>query len=157
MLYPRIVPNYLAPMAGAFFALSARGLLVLWRWRRPLGACAAVAFCAGTALTVLRPLHGWYLYHAPGDPTQRSLAAERLESIPGRHLVFVRYGRDHIVHDEWVYNLADIGEQKVVWANDLGDERNRELIRYLGDRHVWLATPDERPTLAPYVAGSQTR
>ncbi len=157
MLYPRIVPNYLGPMAAVFFALSARGLWVMTRWRRPLGACVVVAFCVATALTALRPLQGWYLYHAPGDPTQRTLAAERLEAAAGRHLVFVRYGPDHIVHDEWVYNLAEIGEQKVVWANDLGDARNRELIHFLGDRQVWMATPDERPTLAPYAEGSQTR
>jgi hypothetical protein len=157
MLYPRILPNYMAAVACVFLALSARGLWVLAAWRRPVGACLTLAFCVGTALTALRPLQGWYVYRAPGDPTQRTLAAERLESTAGRHLVFVRYGPDHIVHDEWVYNLANLGEQKVVWANDLGEERNRELIRYLGDRQVWLATPDELPTLAPYVAGIQTR
>jgi hypothetical protein len=152
MLYPRVLPNYMAPMAAIFFSLSARGLLVLVRWRRPVGACLTLAFCVGTALTGLRVLHGWYLYGAPGDPTQRTLAAERLESTPGRHLVFVHYGPDHVVHDEWVYNRADIAAAKVVWANDLGEARNRELIRFLSDRQVWLATPDERSALNPYAA-----
>jgi hypothetical protein len=157
MLYPRVLPNYLAPFAVVFIALNARGLLALTRWRRPVGVCLALAFCLGTALTGLRVLHGWYLHAATGDPTQRTLAAERLESTPGRHLVFVRYGPEHSVHDEWVYNRADIGNAKVVWANDLGEERNGELIRFLGGRQVWLARPDERPALTPYAAGIQTR
>jgi hypothetical protein len=157
MLYPRILPNYVAALAALFIALSARGLLVLTHWRRPVGVCLALAFCLGTALTGLRVLHGWYLYGAPGNPTQRTLAARRLESTPGRHLVFVRYGPQHSVHDEWVYNRADIGSAKVVWANDLGEERNRELISFLGDRRVWLALPDERPALTPCAAGIGTR
>jgi hypothetical protein len=157
MLYPRILPNYMAAMAGVFVALSARGLLVLARWRQPVGACLAFAFCCGTALMGLRVLHGWYLYGAPGDPTQRTLAAERLESMPGQQLVFVRYGPEHVVHDEWVYNRADIAGSKVVWANDLGAERNRELIRSLGERQVWLASPDESAILTRYADGIQTR
>ena len=157
MLYPAVLPNYAAPLAAVFFALNARGLLVLARWRRPLGMCLALAFCSGTALTGLRVLHGWYLYGAPGNPTQRTLAAGRLESMPGRQLVFVRYGPNHSVHDEWVYNRADIVTAKIVWANDLGDERNRELITYLGDRQVWLAQPDQHSSLTPYATGIQTR
>ena len=157
MLYPEILPNYVAPLAALFIALSARGLLVLTRWRRPLGVCLALAFCLGTAVTGLRVLYGWYLYGAPGNPTQRNQAAERLESMPGRHLVFVRYGPKHSVHDEWVYNGAEIRNAKVVWANDLGQDRDRELIRYLGDRRVWLALPDERPALMPYAASHPTR
>jgi hypothetical protein len=158
LLYPRILPNYTAAITAVFFAMSARGLLMLFRWRRPLGACLVLAFCFGTALTGLRVLHGWYLYGAPTIPTQRMLAAERLDTLPRSQLVFVRYGPDHEVHDEWVYNRADIPSAKIVWANDLGEERNHELIRYLGDRQVWLAQPDQSPVLTPYDSdGIHTR
>ncbi len=50
----------------------------------------------------------------------------------------VRYGADHDVHEEWVYNHADIDGSAVVWARDMGEARNRELLDYYHDRNVWL-------------------
>lgn len=67
----------------------------------------------------------------------------------GRHLMLVRYG-DHNVHQEWVYNGADIGSAPVVWARDMGDERNRRLMEHFADRSVWLLeadAPESRPVL----------
>ena len=36
----------------------------------------------------------------------RAAIARKLEQIPGKHLVFVRYTNDHSAHEEWVYNAA---------------------------------------------------
>jgi len=53
---------------------------------------------------------------------------------------------------EWVYNGADIDDQKVVWAQDMGPAENEELIRYYKHRDVWLLEADDQPPkLDPYV------
>jgi hypothetical protein len=72
----------------------------------------------------------------------------------GRQLAIVRYGPHHDVwYHEWVYNKADIDGAKVVWARDMGPARNKELLDYFRDRHVWLVEADETPPkVVPYRA-----
>ncbi|MGA2183466.1 MAG: hypothetical protein ABSH47_10585 [Bryobacteraceae bacterium] len=146
-LYPKVLVNYLAPETCLFFALASYGLLSLAR-HGSRGALLAVALVFASCAASVRLLYPWYLYGGPQPPPPHEAVARRLASVPGPHLVFVRYGPEHNVHDEWVYNGADIDASKVVWANDLGDERNRELIRYFAGRRVWLVQPDEGARLS---------
>jgi hypothetical protein len=76
-----------------------------------------------------------------------------LAHTPGNHLIMVRYEKDnHNIHDEWVYNGADIDEAKVLWARELDAEQNAKLFAYFKDRKIWLATPDSDNTyLEPYT------
>jgi len=68
-----------------------------------------------------------------------------------RHLVIVRYTPDHNPHQEWVYNSADIDGSSVVWARDMGEAANADLIHYYRDRKIWLLEPDMVPVrLSPY-------
>jgi hypothetical protein len=60
----------------------------------------------------------------------------------GKHLLIVRYGLRHDPGDEWVHNDAGIDASPVVWARELDRDDNAELIRYFGDRSVWLVEPD---------------
>jgi hypothetical protein len=54
-------------------------------------------------------------------------------------------------HGEWVYNSADIDGSKVVWARDMGREKNQELLQYFRERQVWTVNVSEqRPQLRPY-------
>jgi hypothetical protein len=65
--------------------------------------------------------------------------------------VIVRYTPTHDIHNELVYNRADIDHAQIVWARDMGYAKNRELIDYYPDRKVWLLQPDLSPlSLAPY-------
>lgn len=67
----------------------------------------------------------------------REPVAQQLEAIPGEHLVFVSYNLKNYDTFEWVYNEPDIDRARVVWARDMGPEKNAELIRYYPNRHVW--------------------
>jgi hypothetical protein len=68
----------------------------------------------------------------------------------------VRYASNHSSLEEWVYNRADIDGSKVVWARDMGEAKNLELIRYFKDRKVWLLEPDLiAPKLSVYPTPNQ--
>ena len=89
---------------------------------------------------------------------RRAEVKERIEREPGKHLLFVRYANNYTVHDEWVYNLADLKAARILFAHDLGP-RNPELIAAYPDRTTWLVTIEtDRAYLAPYrieIAGEQ--
>ncbi len=71
--------------------------------------------------------------------------------MPGRQLVIVRYGTHHDVDWEWVWNAADIDDSKVVWARDMGEAANQELLEYFKDRRVWRLNGDDPvPELKAY-------
>jgi hypothetical protein len=89
----------------------------------------------------------------------RAKALVQLQALPGDQLVIVRYNQYHDSDNEWVYNKADIDRAKVVWARDMGDSGNAELIRHFPQRRVWLAEPDLAPprlSSYPVPADQQT-
>jgi hypothetical protein len=56
-----------------------------------------------------------------------------------------------------VYNGADIDQQQVVFAHDLGTEGNRALLHYYSDRTAWLLTFDttsEQDQIEPYSSAA---
>jgi len=58
---------------------------------------------------------------------------------------------------EFVHNGANIDQQFIVWANDLGDQENQRLLEYYKNRKVWLYSPEEnadRMTPVPRRAGN---
>ena len=66
--------------------------------------------------------------------------------------MLVRYAPDHNVLEEWVYNHADIDGSAIVWARDMGDAANRELLDYYraAKYGCWRRTPRIRRRL-PYA------
>jgi hypothetical protein len=86
-----------------------------------------------------------------GDPS-RAAIQNHLSHQPGKHLIIVRYEPDHNVHDEWVYNGADIDTAKVLWARELDGTQNAKLLAYFKNRTIWLVEPDNDNTeLIPYL------
>jgi hypothetical protein len=154
-------PHYVAPLTGALYALALMAMrhLRLWQWRsRPVGRqmVRAVPVLA-IALLVLHTsvLVGRHGLFAPRQDFGRSGILAQLQGYTGGQLVIVQYGPNHYIHDEWVYNDADIDAAKVVWARDMGVFGNEELIRYFKQRRVWLLEADEwPPRLLPYVLGN---
>jgi hypothetical protein len=85
--------------------------------------------------------------------TRRAAIQLKLAQAPGQQLVFVRYWPQHIFQDEWVYNAADIGQARIIWARDLGSSEDQKLLGYYPGRTAWLLQPDAMPPrLEPYHA-----
>jgi hypothetical protein len=151
------IPHYVAVITAVIIALVLQGMRHLRTWRpegRPIGMALVHAMVLVSVLLV--PVHAW-LGAGKGPETltsigpQRARILTRLEALPYRHLVIVRYQQRHDPLQEWVYNNADIDGSKVVWARAMTPQKDEELIHYFHDRKVWLLDADERPAkLEPY-------
>ena len=159
--------HYAAPLTGAIFALVLFAMMRIRKWKLGEKAAGLRIVRAVTAICILlvliraaAPLAGipacrefprtWcsLIDHGQG----RASVLDELEEQPGRNLAIVRYGPGHDFSNEWVYNDADIDNSKVVWARDMGEPKNRELMRYFKNRKVWLVEPDKvPPKLSLYV------
>jgi hypothetical protein len=94
----------------------------------------------------------------PEDGSERARILAQATSLPGRHLILIRYGPDHeILAPEWVYNEAEVDRAKVVWARDMGTTANQEVIQYFKGYRVWLINADDAsPRLLPYSPGPES-
>jgi hypothetical protein len=163
--------HYLAPFTAAFYAIGLQAMRHLRLWcpgDKPVGMTLTrliVTLCvvlAGVRLGA-KPLH-LYLPVWPGawaaewygsdvhSGIVRAQIESRLEQMPGKQLVIVRYSLDHNSLDEWVYNTADIDSAKVIWAREMDSANDLELIDHYKDRKVWLVQPDTQPAETPYPA-----
>lgn len=97
-----------------------------------LGVCAACPRCADP-------------WQCTAPAIFRSPFIKWLNRQVGRHLVIVRYKPAHNVHQEWVYNEADIDHARIVWAREMDEASNRRLLQYFKDRRAWLLEPDDIP------------
>ena len=150
-------PHYAAPLTCVILALlmAAMRRLYHWQWRgQPSGkflACSvplacvllvAVRAAAGPMQLPITPDWPPTWYNAKVVKTARERMLSQLQALPRKQLVLVRFApRSKSLYD-WVYNAADIDSSHVVWAMDMGAERNQELIDYYKDRQVWLVEPD---------------
>ena len=68
--------------------------------------------------------------------------------------MLVRYDLTQHSGFEYVYNNANIDRSPIVWAWDMGQTKNQELLDYYPDRKAWLLQPDFKPPdpLTPYSA-----
>jgi hypothetical protein len=149
--------HYAAPITCVVFLLIVQAVrhLRTMRWRgRPVGIALsrALILCLviDTSVLVARGICDPLFWTCEGDPS-RAAIAKQLEHTPGKHLIMVRYTEDHNIHDDWVYNGAEIDGGKVLWARELDAEQNARLLDYFKDRKIWLVTPDTDNTyLEPY-------
>lgn len=145
-------PHYAAPVTCVIYALLAQAVrhLRLMKWNaRPIGIALSRALLLilvlETGINVGRRACDPMWWTCTGDPS-RVYVQKQLEEIPGKHLLMVRYSENHNIHDEWVYNGADIDGSRVVWARELTPEQNAKLFAYFKDRDVWLVEPDTANT-----------
>ncbi|HZI80632.1 MAG TPA: hypothetical protein VFD69_14015 [Vicinamibacterales bacterium] len=152
-----VLQHYLSPAIALVFLLAMLG----WRWlfsqqryRPRVGTGIAIVLYASLAGTVAMEARAVYdlAVSRPGNPYYaRTAVVNYLMKTGPRHLVLVRYSPQHSLHLDWVRNGADIDGSPIVWAHDLGEAQDRELISYYQGRKVWLFEPDSDPVrLAPY-------
>jgi hypothetical protein len=146
-------PHYLSPIAAPIVLFVIQGLryLARWSWRGaafgPVLVRAMVpilCIIVGVRAAALSPrsqpsLIPNYASWCCTDARQRDREPllRRLESEPGKHLVIVHYHLTAYDTFEWVYNDPDIDRAKVIFARDMGDEKNQELLNYYPERRVW--------------------
>jgi hypothetical protein len=152
-------PHYAAPLAATWFILLILAMRYLRRLqiaRRPVGifwsrlvvllALAWIVVLVGRAAR--RPLLPWSVH--------RAQMVRQLNSLPEKHLVLVHYSASHNVHQEWVYNLAEIDAAKIVWAREIPGRDITPLLDYFKDRTVWVLQADASPpTIEPYRTRGQ--
>ena len=151
-------PHYAAPLSCVIYVLLIQAMRHLrkieWKTRlvgvalsRALVVLLVISTCIHVGRRACDPL--WWT--CTGDSI-RVAVVKQLSNAPGKHLIMVRYSDDHNIHDEWVYNGADIDGSKVVWARELKEDQNEKLFAYFKDRHIWLVEPDvDDMEIKPYT------
>lgn len=163
-------PHYAAPMTCVLLALTLMAMQRLQGWEpngRRVGAAlnrAMVVVCllsivvrgvaaAGGSELARSEAPAWY--QVGPNSFGRAAMVAKLDQLPGKQLVIVRYTSHHEVFDEWVYNDADINGSKIAWARDMSAAENTELVNYFRDRQAWLLEADEQPPkLSPWRPGN---
>src|SRR5438270_952074 len=153
------LPHYFSPATGALYILLTQGLRHLHTRGTvgrqtvraiPILACFMIVIRVAGAATHTPIEAAW-----PRGNLERAAVLRELRAMPGQQLVLVRYGPNHDLHREWVWNCASIDSAKVVWARDMGDAKNQELLEYFKSRRAWqLDADDPSPKLKPYAAAA---
>jgi hypothetical protein len=144
------LPHYLAPATALLYLILVQGIRHLshWKWKSRLNApltifmiACSVAILRVVAIASHSPLEGRW----PRGNLERARIVSTLSQRPDRHIVIVHYSESHDIATEWVYNSADLPNSKIIWARDMGEIANRELLSQFPGRQVWMAYPDRLP------------
>jgi hypothetical protein len=151
-------PHYAAPIAPWFVFLAVTGLRRMRTFRlgsrsfgRPLAECiiaiALLSMVMALGLRLTRDVN----YNSISFVRDRPAITKQLEANGHKNLVLVSYGPKHNPHLDWVSNGADLVGAAVLWARDMGREKNARLLEYYSDRKVWrLHVAENKPELTPY-------
>ena len=159
-------PHYAAPITCltiALVVLSIRQLRMQSVRGKLFGRCLSRAIpvlclvvlliraAAGSLHIPLPPSFMPSIYNSNHEKVSGNLVEDYLQAIPGQHLVMVHYPPGSDDWMGWVHNQADIDHSRIVWAWDMGTEKNRELVGFYRGRHVWIVDAGgSEPVLKPY-------
>ena len=128
--------HYAAPFTAALLILAAQSMRYLRQWKyhgREVGRFLVSAMpVAVLVVTVASEAQG-IATHRTADQLQaknapkESVQQELLQKQPGHHVIFVRYTGLPSPHLEWIYNPADIDGAPVIWALDMGPDREQAV------------------------------
>lgn len=140
--------HYLAPAFGLFALLVVLALRTLscgLLRRHALGRALPALLVAAAAAGLIRNMY----LTVRGEPdefgSRREAVVSRLETLPGEHLVFVRYAPGWENDRDWIVNGADIRGAKIVFARQLTDPEDARLTEWLGPRTLWRLEAGPRP------------
>lgn len=149
----RTHPHYLAPAAPLYVLLAVQALRVVRAGRGRAAAqllgilmlCSLIVCSVATRIDHRSSASDWNRVRAE--------IQEDLQESGASHLVLVYYGEGHSPHDQWIANGADLAHEQVLWARDLGEVTERELLPLYPDRFVWRLDADApRRELTPVRA-----
>jgi hypothetical protein len=144
-LYWTYSPHYSGHYAVAVVLVIVLGMraLAFWQWRgEPIGGYVLVAIVTAAFVSNIGAI-GRLLLEYPIPLMERAYVEAQLKQKDGRHLIFVHYRPGHNFGHEWVYNSANIDTASIVWAREWTAQSDQELMRYFGDRFVWIVDADE--------------
>lgn len=147
--------HYAAPAAGLMTFLTVMGMRSMAVWERDehrkgqaLVGAILLVYVAALPVTGLQV---WRANRANKTALHRAALVSQLQQMGGRHLVLV--GSPQNI---WIFNSADRNAGPVLWARDMGAERNRALIAHHADRRVWWLDQEggsENARLRTFVPG----
>lgn len=136
---------YLIVSITATLALANRQIASVWG-RKSFFSFVLALICVQVVSLFVWPL--FFEKHLPDPHNSQFTFQQTFSSLPDKHLVLVDYetgdlqindGRFYLLTIlSWIYNEPDLDRSKVVWANNMGDDKNQQLWNYFRDRHVWI-------------------
>jgi hypothetical protein len=154
--------HYAAPVLGVALVVVLYGLRLMWTWQ-PRGWLLGPTLVRSSVLVVFvlsllalgqRMVNPYQLF--PDIPVvspviERARLITLLQRTPGEHLVFVHLHQAERGSIFWIYNEPDLAHSRIIWAHDMGDAENRELMKLYPNRHAWLIDKDDSiDALTPY-------
>jgi hypothetical protein len=133
--------HYLAPAFGLFALLVVLALRTLscgLLRRRALGRVLPALLVAVAAAGLVRNTFLVIRNGPDAFASRRAAILGRLETLPGEHLVFVRYLPGWENDRDWIVNGADVRGAKVVFARQLTGPEDGCLAQWMGPRKTWL-------------------
>lgn len=160
--------HYLGGLLPFFCLLAVTGAVQLSRFScngrawgfHLLRASIWFLFFLQVAVTIVAPSAS---VRAEPFASYRLAIQHKLESLPGPDLILVSYGPQASVHEEWVYNRADIDHAPVVWAHSLNPAQDQKLMDYFSNRRIWRLQVDEKASepveisAFPNASGDRTK
>jgi hypothetical protein len=144
-------PHYAAPATALVVLVVVLCMRRLAAWR-PRGSRVGQSVVFGSLAVTVALAAAQALTRGcarAGDWSERRAEIVRqLEAQPGRQIVLVNYGPMHVSSDEWVYNPADLSSAKVLFARDLGEDANRQLLALERERTPWRLDVDHPGSVA---------
>ena len=133
-------PHYYAPATPLLIALVVHGVRQMSASGRRLRCLATVCTFAVISGGVLAQ---WEWSGSPYEASKlwvyaRAEIEQFLGSKEDRQLVLVRYGSNHDIGDEWVWNTGKPESQHVIWAHSLSDDADSALLQACPDRTAWV-------------------
>jgi hypothetical protein len=62
-----------------------------------------------------------------------------------KHVVMVLYETGTEEANDWVYNLSDLAQEKIVWAREISEVDTDALVNAFSDRRIWIVEPQTFP------------
>jgi hypothetical protein len=140
--YPFFYPHYIAAYAGLIVYLLMTAGLETSQWQLrsvPIGRIVATVIIVVALVEEVATIMS---RQTSAESPVRSLVEDRLRKTPGRDLVLVSYLSGHDVHDEWVYNAADIDASDIVWMRAVPSSEWNAIRRYYPGRTAWTVQVD---------------